>query len=87
MSLTAWRSLSDEDRKIFRDAARKSNRYMRAQWSALEDRSRREAEAAGVVIVKDFDRKPFEKAMTGVYASAVRDPATARLIERIRQTR
>ena len=85
MSLTAWQSLSAEDRSIFRDAARESNRYMRAQWAALEDRSRREAEGAGIVIVKDFDRRPFEEAMNGIYASAVRDPAVARLIERIRQ--
>jgi hypothetical protein len=39
------------------------------------------------VIIKDFDRKPFEEAMRGIYADAVRDPAVARLVERIRQVR
>jgi tripartite ATP-independent transporter DctP family solute receptor len=87
MSLSAWQGLSGDDRKIFRDAARESNRYMRAQWSELEDRSRRAAEAAGIVVIKDFERRPFETAMQGMYAAAVRDPAAARLVERIRQAR
>jgi tripartite ATP-independent transporter DctP family solute receptor len=85
MSLPAWQMLTPDDRKIFRDAARESNRHMRKQWMALEARSRREAEAAGIVIVKDFDRKPFEDAMTDIYAKAARDPVIGRLIERIRQ--
>ena len=48
MSLKAWESLSSEDRKIFRDAARESSRFMRERWQALEEQSRRQAEAAGV---------------------------------------
>jgi TRAP-type C4-dicarboxylate transport system substrate-binding protein len=43
------------------------------------------AEDAGVKIVTDFDRKPFEAAMTGVYTKAQKDPAIAQLIERIRK--
>jgi TRAP-type C4-dicarboxylate transport system substrate-binding protein len=53
--------------------------------TGLEARSRRQAEAAGVSIVTDFDRKPFESAMAGLYTEAQRDPATAELIERIRK--
>ena len=85
MSLKAWDSLTPEDQKIFRQAARESSRFMRAKWEALEKESRRQAEAAGVVIVSKFDRKPFEDAMTGVYAKAAQDPNIARLIRRIRQ--
>ena len=85
MSLKAWDSLSDDEREIFRDAALQSNLFMREKWKALEARSRRQAEAAGVTIVTDFDRKPFEAAMAGLYADAQRDPATAELIERIRK--
>ncbi|MBV8927009.1 MAG: TRAP transporter substrate-binding protein, partial [Bradyrhizobium sp.] len=33
----------------------------------------------------DFDRKPFEAAMAGIYEKTQRDPAAARLIERIRK--
>jgi TRAP-type C4-dicarboxylate transport system substrate-binding protein len=85
MSLKAWQNLSDDDRRIFRDAALQSNHFMREKWRDLEDRSRRQAQAAGVTIVTDFDRKPFEAAMAGLYANAQRDPATAELIERIRK--
>jgi tripartite ATP-independent transporter DctP family solute receptor len=85
MSQRAWQSLSADDQKLFRDAAVKSSQFMRAKWRDLEERSRQQAEAAGVTIVKDFDRKPFEAAMADVYRKAQRDPAAAQLIERIRQ--
>lgn len=84
ISQKAWQSLSAEDKKIFRDAARESNLYMRDHWKALEDKSRRQAEAAGNVIITDFDRKPFEEAMAPVYVKAAKDPQISRLIERIR---
>jgi tripartite ATP-independent transporter DctP family solute receptor len=85
MSQKAWESLSTEDRKIFREAAVRSSQFMREKWKDLEDRSRQQAKAAGVTIVTDFDRKPFEAAMAGIYAKARRDPAAAELIERIRK--
>jgi tripartite ATP-independent transporter DctP family solute receptor len=85
MSRKAWESLSADDRKLFREAATQSNLFMREKWKDLEQQSRRQAEAAGVTIVTDFDRKPFETAMAGIYAKAQRDPAAARLIERIRK--
>lgn len=85
MSQKAWDSLNDEDRKIFRDAARESNLFMRARWRSLEEQSRRQAEAAGIMVVGGIDRKPFEAAMAPVYVKSARDPAMAKLIERIRQ--
>ncbi|MEA2888928.1 MAG: hypothetical protein QOD11_3288 [Bradyrhizobium sp.] len=85
MSKKAWESLSADDRKLFREAAQQSNLFMRAKWQELERHSRLQAEAAGVTIVTDFDRKPFENAMAGVYAKVQRDPAAAKLIERIRK--
>jgi tripartite ATP-independent transporter DctP family solute receptor len=85
MSQKAWESLSPEDRRIFREAAKRSSQFMREKWKDLEDRSRAQAGAAGVTIVSDFDRKPFEAAMAGIYAKAQRDPAAAQLIERIRK--
>jgi TRAP-type C4-dicarboxylate transport system substrate-binding protein len=77
--------LSDGDRAIFREAARESNRFMREQWGALEARSQRQAREAGVAIVADFDRKPFEAAMAGIHAKAAADAALRPLIDRIRQ--
>jgi tripartite ATP-independent transporter DctP family solute receptor len=87
MSSSAWQSLSAEDQQIFRDAARESNRFMRTRWAALEEKSRRDAAAAGIVVVADFDRRPFEQAMAEVYAKEARDPAIAGLIERIRNVK
>jgi tripartite ATP-independent transporter DctP family solute receptor len=85
MSQKAWQSLSAEDQNIFRDAAIKSSHFMREKWKALEERSREQAKAAGVTIMTDIDRKPFEDAMAGIYAKAQQDPAAAELIERIRK--
>src|SRR5712672_4487446 len=85
MSQKAWASLSGEDRNIFREAAIRSSQFMREKWKDLEDQSRERAKAAGVTVVTDFDRKPFEAAMAAIYAKALRDPASAELIERIRQ--
>ena len=85
MSLKAWQTLSPDDREIFREEARRSSQYMRERWRDLEEQSRKRAEAAGVVIVTDIDKKPFEAAMTGIYDKALRDPESAKLIERIRK--
>jgi TRAP-type C4-dicarboxylate transport system substrate-binding protein len=85
MSNKAWDSLDDNDRKIFREAARESNRFMREQWKALEQKSRRQAEAAGIMITQSIDRRPFEAAMANLYTKAAADPVLARFIERIRQ--
>src|SRR6202167_4687972 len=60
MSLKAWTGLSDEDRKISRNAAIESSHFMREKWKDLEAQSRERAKAAGVTIVTDIDRKPFE---------------------------
>jgi tripartite ATP-independent transporter DctP family solute receptor len=85
MSRKAWDSLSAEDRAIFRDAAQQSNRFMREKWAELEQHSRQQAEAAGVKVVTEFDRPPFEAAMASLYLKAQRDPVAANLIERIRK--
>jgi tripartite ATP-independent transporter DctP family solute receptor len=85
MSLRAWESLSADDKTIFREAARKSSMFMRELWIGWEERSRQQAKAAGNVIVSDFDRKPFEQAMSAIHAQAVTDPELRQLVERIRQ--
>ncbi|VIO66487.1 Solute-binding protein [Bradyrhizobium ivorense] len=84
MSKKAWASLTADEQTIFREAAQRSSTYMREKWKELEERSRKQAEAAGVKIIADIDRRPFEAAMAGIYAKAERDPAISALIERIR---
>ncbi|MDN4987387.1 TRAP transporter substrate-binding protein [Bradyrhizobium arachidis] len=85
ISLKAWRSLSAGDQTIFREAAQRSSRFMREKWRDLEEQSQHKAEAAGISVIKDIDRKPFEDAMAPIYAKAAQDPAAAALIERIRK--
>jgi tripartite ATP-independent transporter DctP family solute receptor len=85
ISLKAWRSLSADDQQIFREAALRSSQFMREKWRDLEEQSQHKAEAAGITVVKDIDRKPFEDAMAPIYAKAAQDPAAAALIERIRK--
>jgi TRAP-type C4-dicarboxylate transport system substrate-binding protein len=85
MSRLAWDALSPEDKGIFLDAAQRSSLFMRELWNGLEEQSRERARAAGGVVVADFDRTPFEKAMSPIYAEAVSDPDSLQVIERIRQ--
>jgi tripartite ATP-independent transporter DctP family solute receptor len=85
MSQPAWESLSAQDKEIFRDAARKSSTFMRDLWTGLEERSRQQARAAGNTITANFDRKPFEDAMSVIYDKAVTTPDLRQLVERIRQ--
>lgn len=87
MSRYAWDSLSDEDKVIFREAARESNRFMREQWSALEAQSRHQAQAAGTTIITDFPRVAFQEAMAPVYEKVLDSPALGRLVDRIREAR
>jgi tripartite ATP-independent transporter DctP family solute receptor len=85
MSPRAWESLSSEDKEIFRDAAWKSNLYMREIWTSLEEHSRQQARAAGNTVITDIDRKPFEDAMSEIYSKVMVDDEARQLIERIRQ--
>jgi len=85
ISLRAWESLSGEDREVFKEAARKSSAYMRELWTGLEERSRQQARVSGNTIIANFDRKPFENAMSGIYDKTVTDPDLRQLVERIRQ--
>ena len=85
MSLKAWQALSTEERRIFRESALRSSQFMREKWRDLEEQSRKQAESAGVIIVTEIDKKPFEAAMTGIYAKAQSNPAAAQLIQRIRK--
>jgi tripartite ATP-independent transporter DctP family solute receptor len=85
MSKKAWDSLPPAGQKIFYDAAQEAGLFMRKKWKELEDQSRQQAAAAGISIVTEFDRKPFEAAMADIHRQAELDPAMNKLIQRIRQ--
>jgi tripartite ATP-independent transporter DctP family solute receptor len=83
MSRRAWQELSDDDRTIFRAAARDSSRYMRRQWLAWEEQSKKQAAEAGVTVIDKLDRKPFEDATRPLRDEMRTDPRFGPLIERI----
>ena len=59
---------------IFRAAARESSKYMRDQWQSWEQRSRKQAAEAGVTIINEIDRKPFEDATSSMRDGLRADP-------------
>jgi tripartite ATP-independent transporter DctP family solute receptor len=87
MSLRAWRELSEEDRGIFRAAARESSQFMRKTWLKWEEDSRRQATAGGVTIIDNIDRKPFEDATAMLRDEMRANPKFGPLIERIESLR
>ena len=83
MSRRAWDELSDEDRTIFRAAARDSTRYMREQWQNWEQQSRKQAMNAGVTVIDTIDRKAFAAATAPLRDEMRKDSRFAPLIKRI----
>jgi tripartite ATP-independent transporter DctP family solute receptor len=83
MSGRAWQELSDADRVVFRGAARDSSKYMRELWQSWEGQSKKQAAEAGVTIIGNLDRKPFEDATRSLRDEMRADPKFGRLIERI----
>lgn len=77
-----WDKLSDEDRKIIRDAARESVPYMRKLWSERENTSRAIVVKAGSEIVEP-DKASFQAAMKPVYDRFVTTPEMKDLVTRI----
>jgi len=83
MSRRAWDELTDEDRAIFRAAARDSSRYMREQWLSWEERSRKQATTSGVTVIDSIDRKAFVAATAPLRDEMRKDSRFAPLIKRI----
>ena len=82
MSSMTWNSLSREDQEAFRYAARESSRFMRSQWTAVEERSQKQAQDAGVTVI-EIDKKPFEVAVAGLYEEVLVDSRLKQLLESI----
>jgi TRAP-type C4-dicarboxylate transport system substrate-binding protein len=87
MNRRAWQELSQEDKAIFRTAARDSSKYMRATWQDWEERSRKQAEQEGVTVVSSIDRKAFEDATKSLRDEMHRDPKFRPLMDRIEAVR
>lgn len=83
MSKVAWDKLSDEDKAIFRQAARDSVSKQWELWDAQVQASRSKVEAGGSQITMP-DKQPFIDAMGPVYEKHVKDPALQDLVTRIK---
>ena len=83
-SKKAWDTLSADDQKIIRQAAKESVPYMRKLWDEREQKSRKIVEAGGSQIIS-VEKKPFQDAMKPVYDKFITDPGLKDMIRRIQQ--
>jgi tripartite ATP-independent transporter DctP family solute receptor len=81
-SKKVWDTLTADDQKIIRQAAKESVPYMRKLWDEREDKSRKIVESSGSQIVT-VDKKPFQDAMKPVYDKFITDPGLKDMIRRI----
>ena len=86
MSKKTWDTLSPEDQKIVKEAAKASVPEMRKLWDAQEKVSQDKIRAAGVQIVTDIDKKPFIEAMKPVYEKYVKSDKLKDMVARIQAT-
>ncbi|MGV3652432.1 MAG: TRAP transporter substrate-binding protein [Devosia sp.] len=85
MSKMAWDRLSDEDKAIFKQAARDSMEKQWELWDARVSESRAKVEAAGSEITTP-EKQPFIDAMAPVYSKYVNTPELQDLVARIQAT-
>jgi tripartite ATP-independent transporter DctP family solute receptor len=66
MSKTTWDKLSEQDRKIIKEAAETAGKYQRELWTKFEKDSEAKLRAAGVTIVEVKDYCPWKQAVKPV---------------------
>ena len=86
MSKTSFDKLSPEDQEIVRQAAKDSVPFNREAWAKREKESEEKVLAAGVEVVRDIDKAPFQAAMGPVYEKYAATPEMKKLVEDIQAT-
>lgn len=81
-----WDTLSAEDQKMIRQAAKDSVPYMRKLWDEREEKSLAIVKAAGTQI-NEVDKPAFQAAMKPVYDKFITDAKMKDLIRRIQETK
>ncbi|WNQ11335.1 TRAP transporter substrate-binding protein [Paenibacillus aurantius] len=66
MSKAAFDKLSDDDKKIIKEAAQEAIPYQREEWKKFEKKSEEKVRAAGVTITEVKDVKPWQEAVKPV---------------------
>ena len=82
MSKKVWDTLTPDEQKIFRDAAKESVPYMRKLWDQKELESRAAVEKGGAQVV-EVDKKSFQDAMKPVYDKFITDPKLKDMVSKI----
>ncbi len=83
-SKRTWDTLSKDDQRIIRTAARESVPVMRKAWEKHGVAARRTAEAAGAKIITDVDKKSFAEALAPIYELLITDPRLQDMVKQIR---
>ena len=81
-SKRVWDTLSAEEQKQIRTAAKESVTYMRKLWDEREEKSLAVVKAAGVQLV-EVDKASFQLAMKPVYDKFLKDPKLQDMVKRI----
>ena len=84
-SKRTWDTLSPDDQKAIRQAAKESVPYMRKLWDEREQKSMAIVKAAGTQII-EVDKASFQKAMQPVYDKFITDAKLKGLVKRIQDT-
>jgi tripartite ATP-independent transporter DctP family solute receptor len=80
-SRKTWDTISKDDQELLRKSAREAQAEERTLWMAYEKQAMDKARTAGVQIVENIDRKPFQDAVKPVWDKY--GPRFAELITRI----
>ena len=84
MSKKVWDTLTPQEQKIIRDAAKESVPYMRKLWDQKEADSRKKVEAGGAQVI-EVDKKSFQDAMKPVYDKFITEPKMKDMVTKIQQ--
>jgi len=84
-SKRVWDTLTPEDQKAIRQAAKESVPYMRKLWDEREQKSEALVKAAGSQIIQ-VDKASFQKAMQPVYDKFITDAKLKTMVKRIQDT-
>ena len=86
MSKKVWDTLTPEEQKIFRDAAKESVPYMRKLWDEKEAKSEAAVRAGGAQ-VNEVDKKSFQDAMAPVYDKFMSTPKLKQMVKAVQDTK
>ncbi len=85
-SKRTWDTLSADDQKAIRQAAKESVPYMRKLWDEREAKSKAIAKAGGAEFI-EVDKASFQNAMKPVYDKFIVDAKLKALVKRIQDTK